>query len=70
MTRQRTIATCHEHAARQFAPWSREAEDAGMKAWRALDSFTSLSAAELRQERRSLDEMADMIRRAREAANV
>ena len=48
----------------QMQPWSREAEDLGVAAWRALDSFTSLSAAELRQERRALVEMRDMIERA------
>jgi hypothetical protein len=48
--------------------FSQSAEDYGIAAWRALDSFTMLSAAELRQERGTLVEMQDMIRRALEAS--
>lgn len=49
------------HVAKQFEPW---AEDRAIAAWRALDSFTMLSAAELRYNRKALYEMRDMIERA------
>lgn len=48
----------------EMAPWSDAAEDAAVTAWRGLDAFTSLSAEQLRQERRALLEMQDMIERA------
>jgi hypothetical protein len=53
---------------RDMRPFSQSAEDYGIAAWRALDRFTMLSAAELRQERGTLFEMQDMIRRALEAS--
>ena len=65
--RLRTIAACDASAARQCAPWRREVEERAMNAWIALDRFTGLSAAEIRQERRALLEMADMIDRAMKA---
>ena len=68
MTRLRTQAACDASAARQFAPWRQEAEDRGVKAWIALDRFTCLPAADLRQERRALLEMRDMIERALRAS--
>jgi hypothetical protein len=43
------------------------AEDLGVRAWRAVDSFTSQSVASLRQEYRTLLEMQDMIARALKA---
>ena len=52
----------------QFAPWSVEAETAAVAAWRACDSFTNRTAADLRQERRVLLEMQDMIQRALDAS--
>jgi hypothetical protein len=53
---------------RDMRPFSQSAEDYGIAAWRALDRFTMLSAAELRQERGTLFELQDMIRRALEAS--
>lgn len=52
------------------SPWSSEVEDRAVKAWIALDRFTSLSAAEIRQERRALLEMNDMLTRAMVAAGL
>ena len=63
----RTQAACDASVADQMKPWRLSAEDAAVKAWRAVDSFTSLSAAELRQERLALEEIADIIKRAMEA---
>jgi hypothetical protein len=51
-------------------PFDQTADDAAVKAWRALDSFTSLSAAQLRQNPKALIEMSDMLRRAMIAAGV
>lgn len=48
-------------------PFNSVAEERAMKAWIALERFTRMSGAELRQERRALFEMQDMIARAVEA---
>ncbi len=51
----------------EMRPFDMQAEERAIAAWRALDTFTSLSAAQLRQERRALVEMQDMIARALDA---
>ena len=49
---------------------NQQAENLGVAAWRAVDSFTAQSVPALRQEYRTLLEMQDMIARALRACEA
>ena len=68
MTRTKQADRVLKAVIADLAPFNLQAEERAVTAWRAIDSFTSLSAAQLRQERRALVEMQDMIARALEAS--
>ena len=67
MSRTKQAARILAQVEAEMRPFNQRAEDRAQEAWRALDRFTCLSAADLRANLRALLEIRDMVDRALDA---